>query len=237
VRERFGSWRGAPATVGPPPSLPHVDEPRVVLVDRPGAVQSALFVAQPLPPRSAPGFETRQVMNAVLGGLFTSRLNQNLREEHAYTYGVHSSAIATRTWGGWVATTTVETSVTAAALHELVGELGDVVGEVPRRPFTDAEVERAKAALIQRQAAHLVDARDIAYDFVTTFVEGLPGDYPARYAERIGAVRRDDAARAARDFLTPDRLLVVVVGDRQRVERELRAAWPHVETAHPSLLE
>ncbi len=237
VRTRFGSWTGA-AAMPPPPEPPPAAEPsRVVLVDHPGAVQTAIFVAQPMPARGAPGHEARLVMNAVLGGLFTSRLNQNLREEHAYTYGASSSVIATRTWGGWVAATTVEADATAAALREIAGEIGAMAGAAPRRPVTELEVERAKTALVHAQAARLADARDVAFEFVAAFAQDLPPDYPARYADLVRAVTRDEAARAAREHLTPDQLIVVAVGERQRFERDLRAAWPRVQTAHPSLKE
>jgi len=237
VRARFAGWdRAAPPPARSEP-LPAPEPTQVVLVDRPGTVQSALFVAQPMPARGAPGHEARLVMNAVLGGLFTSRLNQSLREEHAYTYGVSSSVIATRTWGGWVAATTVEASATAAALRAMVDEIDAVAGPTPRRPLTALEVERARSALIHAQAARLADARDVAYELLAAFAQELPPDYPARYAELVRAVSRDDAARAAREHLQPDRLIVVVVGDRRRFEGELRAAWPRVQTAHPTLTE
>ncbi|MBN2196219.1 MAG: insulinase family protein [Polyangiaceae bacterium] len=233
----LGAWRGAAPAPAPPPA-PNVGAPtRIFLVDRPDSVQSALFVAQPMPPRSAPGYEGRLVMNAVLGGLFTSRLNTNLREVHAYTYGVSSSLVATRSWGGWIAATTVETTATAPALREIVSELAAVTGPAPARPFTSLEVERAKAALVHAQAAHLADARDVAYDLLAAFVQDLPLDYPARYSRAVGAVTPDEARRAAAEHLTPDQLIVVVVGDRRRIEGDLRASWGRVETAHPSLCE
>lgn len=237
VRTRFAGWGRAAPPPAPEEPRPAPEPPQVVVVDRPGTVQTALFVAQPMPARGAPGYEARLVMNAVLGGLFTSRLNQSLREEHAYTYGVSSSVIATRTWGGWVAATTVEASATAAALRGLVDEIDAIAGPAPRRPLTEAEVERARAALIHAQAARLADARDVAYELMTAFAQELPPDYPARYAELVRAVSRDDAARAAREHLHPERLIVVVIGDRRRFERELRAAWPRVLTAHPTLAE
>jgi zinc protease len=89
----------------PPPKLDAPTAPRashVWLIDRPGSVQSSIFAAQGFPARSTPGHDARQVMNNLLGGLFTSRLNLNLREQHAYTYGVRSAALSTRGWGAFV---------------------------------------------------------------------------------------------------------------------------------------
>ena len=101
VERLFGSWQATP-----PPELPTIalpkppQKPRIVVVDRPGAVQTALFAAQLFPKRSDPGYVARQLLNSILGGLFTSRLNRNLREEHAYTYGAGSAAerAVTQAW-------------------------------------------------------------------------------------------------------------------------------------------
>lgn len=238
VQEHFGAWTapGGPPPP-PPPAKPPAPGPRVLLVDRPQVVQSAIFIALPLPPRQAPDHESRLVMNHVVGGLFTSRLNQSLREEHALTYGASSSVLATRTWGAWVAATSVETAATAQALREIRRELTAVASTPVTAPLTEFEVERAKAALIHEQAALLADARELARELASAYVLGLPADHPAHFAERVRQVTRDDAARAATAYLSPDPLIVVVVGDRGRFEGQLRAEWSIVESAHPALLE
>src|SRR6185295_18348894 len=98
----FGSLRAEVKPLPAPAAAPKLTQTRLLLVDRPDAVQTALFVAQPFPERKAPGYEAREVLNRALGGLFTSRINHNLREQHAYTYGARSQAIAARNFGAFV---------------------------------------------------------------------------------------------------------------------------------------
>ncbi len=238
VEASFGAWQAtAVAPSEAPPSEATPTRRRIVIVDRPGTVQSALCAVQRLPPHSAPGREAREVLNAVLGGMFTSRLNQNLREQHGYTYGAGSAAVATRDWGAYLVMTTVEAPVTQAAIAELVKELEAVSGAPPAHPVTDDELDRAKAALINAQAAHLESASQIADDAAQLFVHDLPLDYYATYSDRIGRVTRAEVNAEAHTHLTPDRLGIVVVGPRSEIESDLRSPQQTVETAHPSLLE
>jgi zinc protease len=189
VERHFSSWTGSPGAATPPPPLPAPEQrTRIVLVDRPGAVQSALFVAQPFPRRSVAGHEARLVLSGLFGGLFTSRLNQNLREQHGYTYGAYSRAIATRHWGALVMTTAVATDVTAPA------------------------------------------------DTAGLFAQQLPNDYYASFPQRLARLSRPAVERQARAQLRPEALVVVVVGDRQQVEAELRTNEVIVESATPQLV-
>jgi zinc protease len=238
VAAQFEHWK-ASGTVPPlpPPPEPAPPQRRIVIVDRPGAAQSALCVVQGLPPRSAPGHEAREVMNALLGGMFTSRLNQNLREQHGYTYGAGSAALATREWGAYLVTTTVEARATGAAIDEIVRELRTVADAAPARPITDDELDRAKSALINARAAHLESASVIAQDTAQLFVHGLPLDYYATYSDRIGRVTRAAVGTEARQHLAPEHLNIVVVGPQSDVEPGLHSPRQTVETAHPSLLE
>src|SRR5207247_6989322 len=93
IERLFGTARPAPQTTEPPFEPPKLERTRVVVIDRPDAVQTALFVAQPFPKRNEPGYEARELLSGIVGGLFTSRINQNLREKHAFTYGATSQPI------------------------------------------------------------------------------------------------------------------------------------------------
>lgn len=208
---------------------------RVALVDRPGAGQSAIFVAQRFPPRSAPGHEAREILNAALGGLFTSRLNHNLREKHGYTYGASSTAVATRHFGAWVAATTVEVDATASALTEIKRELLDLASGA--RPLTSVEIERGRTALVHVQAARLERTETIALDTAALFVEGLPIDYYASYLQTLATVTPASIEREIRQQLTPDALLYVVVGDRARVETSLRQGFGVLGLVPQTMLE
>src|SRR5690606_9592448 len=113
---------------------------RVVIVDRPGAVQSELRVGHVGVPRSTPDFFPLLVMNTILGGAFTSRLNLNLREKQGFTYGVSSGFAMRRSAGPFLVSTAVQTEVTAAAVTEILREVEGIRAE-PVRP---AELEDAR---------------------------------------------------------------------------------------------
>jgi zinc protease len=124
ISQAFASWRGklGASVKAEPPALP-LEKTRVVLVDRPGSVQSAIVALDPGPKRSDPGHEAREVVGRILGGLFTSRLNTNLREKHAYTYGAFARSVESRNWGALLVSTRVRTDATAPSLDEIFVEL------------------------------------------------------------------------------------------------------------------
>lgn len=226
---------------GAPPPLPPLELPprpaqtAIWLIDRPGSVQSALFVGQPFPERSAQGYEARQVMNNLLGGLFTSRLNSNLREEHAYTYGVRSLAIATRRWGAFISMSSVKTENTADALEQLTLELEELRQGSPN-PITNEELERSKTDLIHQLGASLEHVRRVLSDTGELYVDELPADYHQTYPARIRAVDRA-TAQAEAQRLEPQRLVVVIVGDAGQVRPLLEAKGLSAVAAPASLTD
>ena len=232
----FGTWKGAIAAEPKPVTLSAPAATKVVLVDRPGAVQTALFAAQLFPKRSDPGHEARLILSQVLGGLFTSRINQNLREKHAYTYGARSQAIATKSWGAFIVSTSVKTQVTAEALSELLNEIRAMKDPAAGKPLGDDELLRARADLVNSVGAHLEHNSRIADDLLALYIYQLKDDYFAKYANLIGAVDRNAVTREA-GGLTPDNLLIVAVGDRSVIETPLRSKGFKVESADPRTLE
>ncbi len=238
AEKAFGGWKGKSP---PEPSSKLALEPpkktRVVTIDRPDSVQTAVFVAQPFPSRDAAGYEVREVLNGVLGGLFTSRINHNLREEHAYTYGAHSDAVATRRWGAFLVQTSVETNVTADALRELLKELRRAKDPALGAPIEDREVSRAKVDLKNRLGAHLEQAGSVAGDLESAFTLGLQPDYFARYGETNARITTGQVAAEAKARLLPDRLLIVIVGDQKQIAGDLVKQGFAPEAAGPELTE
>lgn len=232
----FGRLPAATAPTLPPLKLvPAPASTKIWLVDRPGSVQSAIFAGQGFPERSAPGHEARQVMNNMLGGLFTSRLNLNLREKHAYTYGARSLAIATREWGALVAMSSVKTDTTADALEQIMLELAALRDDSPT-PVTEEELTRAKTDLVHQLGASLEHVSRILGDTGELYVDRLSPDYHARYPDLIsGLDKATIRAEAAR--LTPDRLSIVVVGDGKQVSPLLAAKGWTVEPAPAAFTE
>jgi zinc protease len=232
----FGTWKAPGAAEPKAPVLPAPAGTRVIVVDRPGAVQTALFAAQPFPKRSDPGYEARLILSEVVGGLFTSRINQNLREKHAYTYGARSQAIATRSFGAFVVTTSVKTQVTAEALSEMITELKAARDPALGRPLAEDELGRARADLVNSVGAHLEHNSRVADDLMTMYVYDLAPDYYSKYSSLIAGVDRGEVTRQAA-ALAPDQLLVIAVGDRSVIEGPLRAKGFRVESADPRTLE
>ena len=185
----------------------------VFLIDKPGAPQSSIRVGGIGVARSTADYFPLLVMNTVLGVPFTSRLMQNLRETHAYTYGAWSRFDMRREPGPFVAQAEVVAGKTDSALVEFMKELRAIRDTVPQ-----AELQRAKRYL-QLQLPSLFEATgDIAYQLTSLAVYNLPLDFYNSYVQRIDEVTQADVQRVAREYINPDRLSIVVVGDRKQIE-------------------
>ncbi|MFZ5892209.1 MAG: M16 family metallopeptidase [Myxococcota bacterium] len=212
------------------------EKTRVLLVDRPEAVQSAIVVVQPGAKRSEEGHEARQVVGRVLGGLFTSRLNMNLREKHAYTYGAFARPVEFRRWGALLASTSVRTDVTAEALDQIVLELKRVADPSLGAPLNDEEIGRAKADLVFSLGATLEHPARMAGAASSLFVESLPIDYQTRYSDLVRGLPREQIVASARGVKATG-LCIVVVGDRKKIEANLQKRGYALESAGPELSE
>lgn len=240
VERLFGRAPGATATAGAPTSASVNPEApaklKVLIVDRKDSVQSSIFAVQPFPKRSEPGFEAREIMSSLLGGLFTSRLNSNLREKHAYTYGVHGQALATRNWGAFYVATEVKSETTADSLYELLTELERAKDPKLGAPINDREAGRARADLMHSLGARLEHTSSLADSMGTLFTQQLPADYFTKYPALVSSIPTSEVAvQAAR--LTPQRMTVVIVGDRAQIEPSLKQRGYILETADPRLIE
>ncbi|HMA97450.1 MAG TPA: pitrilysin family protein [Polyangiaceae bacterium] len=217
-------------------TVPTQEATTVLVVDRPGSVQSALFVSQAFPKRVEPGHAAREALDNVVGGQFTSRINQNLREQHGYTYGARSLTLATRHFGLFAVTTSVETNVTAAAIVEILKELKQIQYPMPTRPIQSDELARARTGIIESLGAHLEDDHRLLGDFEQLFVFGFPTDY---YPQYLSQLRQLDVAALAEQTkrLTPDRMSVVVVGDLVSLRAQLETAKLTYSTAPAAWLD
>ncbi len=220
VESAFGSWK---ASGGAPPrvDLPAVSGPatRVVyLADKPGAAQSQIRIGTIGVPRSTPDFFPIQVLNTILGGSFTSRLNMNLREQHGYTYGASSAFDMRMSAGPFFAAAGVQTDKTADALKEFFKELTGILEPVP-----GDELARAKNYVSLRFPGAFETTGDISRRLEDMLVYHLPDDYYAKYVQNIQAVTSADVQRVARKYINPGRLIVVIVGDLKTIEAPVRA--------------
>jgi len=219
LAERFGGWAAgdvAPVAEAPAPA----GVPRTIyLVDKPGAAQSVFRIGQVGVPRSTPDYFALTVLNTILGGSFTSRLNQNLRETHGYTYGANSQFAMRRMAGPFLAASSVVTAKTDSSLIEFMKELRRIRDDtVPQ-----AELAKAKAYIALGLPSEFETTAGAAAQFRELLLYDLPLDYYATYIARINAVTADDVQRVARQYLDPDHFAIVVVGDRSRIASGLEA--------------
>ncbi len=220
LEANFGKWK--PAGTGrarPTLSTPGQPVARVVyLVDKPNAAQSQIRIGWIGVPRSTADYFPIQVLNTILGGAFSSRLNLNLREEHGYTYGANSSFDMRISAGPFAAAAGVQTDKTSESLTEFFNELNGIVKPVPAD-----ELARAKSYVALRYPGSFEAAGDISRRLEDALVFKLPEEYFSRYVQSIEAVTVADVQRVAQKYIAPDKFAVVVVGDKKTIEPGIRA--------------
>ncbi len=215
----FGTWTGSAPPVLEPHDVQRYTEPRVHVVAKADAPQSELRVGHITVPRPHPDYFPLVVMNAILGGLFSSRLNLNLREAHAYTYGCHSAFDWRRAASPFEISTAVETAVTADALREILEEFA----RIREAPVGGEELQLAVHYLDGVFPIRFETTAAVAGGLANVEIFRLPSNYFDTYRERIRAVTAEDVLRVARAHLDPRRLQVVVVGDPAAIVAPLRA--------------
>jgi zinc protease len=215
----FGEWGGPAAEAARVVVEPRSRERRLVVVDRPGSVQSEIRVGQVGLARSTPDYFPVTVMNAILGGAFTSRLNLNLRERQGFTYGVSSGFAMRRERGPFLISTAVQTEVTAPALTEIWNE----VEGIRSGPVRSEEVEDARNYLAGVFPLRLQTTDGVAARLAELALHDLPDDYFDSYRDRILEVGVADVERVAAEHLHPDEMAIVVVGDAEKILAPLQA--------------
>ncbi len=193
--------------------------PMLHLVDRPEAPQSELRVARIGVPRVHPEFFARTLMNAIFGGLFSSRINLNLRERNGYTYGAHAGFDWRRQAGPWTASTAVGTDVTAAAARELLAE----IRLMREAPVTVDELSLASSFLTGVFPLRFESTQAVASALASQAILGLPETYYDTYRDAISAVSAAEIQRVAASHFAPAALQMIVVGDAARLREELDA--------------
>jgi zinc protease len=219
VEESLGDWTGdAAKPVEASPTAAHKRR-GLHIISKPDAQQSELRLGCVYLPRRHPDYHTSVVMNAVLGGLFSSRINLNLREKHGYTYGAFSYLDWRRQAGPFVVSTAVQSEVTAPAAREAISEIEHI--RVER--ITEAELSLATSYLGGVFPIRYETTESIAGALATLVRYGLPDDFYDTYRDQVRAVNTDEVLRVARAHLDPSALQMVVVGDLERVREPLEA--------------
>jgi zinc protease len=214
--DALGSWTGPPTETPRPPQGQMINS-RVVIVDKPGMPQTALRVVQLGLQRSDPDFERLDLANTILGGVFSSRINMNLREAHGYTYGAFSSLSENRGQGPFLIGTSVRTDVTGPSIDEILKE----VHSMSDKPVTDEELRSAKEFTIRTLPAAFETTFNTAGTIATLYLYDLPPDYYVTLPGRVTTITAADIQAVSKKYLAPERMLVIAVGDRSKIEPQI----------------
>jgi zinc protease len=213
----FSSWERKPEPPHPKIDPQRFDSSRIYIIDRPQAVQSEIRVGHVGVPRSCADYFPLAVMNALLGGVFNSRINLNLRERHGYTYGARSAFSFRRLAGPFVVAAPVRNEVTRESVSEILAELRRIrTGDIEDRELSDT-----KNYLMGVFPATVQSSSDIAGRLLDMELYSLPDDYFDRYRETIAAVSAADIARVAEKYIDPDRAVIVIVGSAKQIREPL----------------
>ena len=219
LEKLFAGWKSGVvpkknlATVAP------LDKTTIYLIDKPGAVQSMILAGHLAPPRANPNEAAIDVMNTILGGAFTSRLNMNLREDKHWAYGAQTMVLGARGQRTFMAYAPVQSDKTKESLQEIDKELRAIIKD---RPVTDEEITKSKLNLTLSLAGERETKGAVLGDIAEINRYGLAEDYFTTYAQRVNALERKDISAAAEIVLRPTRMVYVVVGDRTQVEKGLK---------------
>ena len=215
----FGAWKPGDVPHKNLAAVPPREKPAVFIVDRPGSIQSVIVVGNLAPPKANPDEQAIEMMNKVLGGDFTSRINMNLREDKHWTYGARTSIPAARGQRPFWVSAPVQSDKTREAMQEISAELHGILGP---KPVTDAEFARVVTNQTLRLPGTWETQASVAGSLADIVSFGLPDDYCQTYPDRIRGLKRDDLCRAAGAVVQADRLVWVVVGDRAKIEAGIR---------------
>ena len=220
AEQYFGKWTGKASAAITLPPAPKLQPTHVVIIDKPGAPQTALFAYGIGVPAGSPDLQALQVANYTLGGAFASRINMNLREKNGYTYGASSQYAFYREGGPFIAGGLVRTNITGPAAKELMYE----IKRFPSTPPTEAELKEAKDARIQSLPGQFETTGAIAGSIANIFLYDRPLDYYATLPAKYRAVTAADVERVAKEDVHPDELVIVAAGDRAKIEDQLKTA-------------
>jgi len=218
----FGDWQ-APAAAKGSKTIPQVaaqQKPRVFLIDKPGAQQSLILAGLLAPSTTAPNNLNIETMNDAFGGLFSARLNMNLREDKHWAYGSYSFMSNAKGQRPYMLYAPVQTDKTAESAAELLKEAREVIGS---RPLTAAEITKVKDSSVRSLPGGYETIGAVAGALADNALYGRPDDYIATLKQRMEAQRDADVQAAATQIVKPDALTWVIVGDLAKIEAGVRA--------------
>jgi predicted Zn-dependent peptidase len=219
LEKTFGPWKseGMAPLVAAVPNAPQLKSRQIYIVDKPEAAQSQIRIGWVGVPRSTPDYAALQVLNTILGGAFTSRLNNNLREKNGYAYGASSVFDTRLSAGPFLATAAVQTDKTGEALKEFFNELNGILSPIP-----EEELNKAKNYVALGFPGEFETTGDMARKLEELVAYNLPDDTFTNFVAAVSKVTGPDLQRLAARYIQPDKMAVVIVGDRNVIEGPVR---------------
>ncbi|HEY0671960.1 MAG TPA: pitrilysin family protein [Longimicrobiales bacterium] len=223
IRSAFGSWKaGQPAK----PATPTMASKRAIyLIDRPGAVQSSMYIGAPTIDPSNPDYRALQVTNMLLGGAFGSRITRNIREDKGYTYSPFSTVNSRYRNAFWAEIADVTTNVTGASLKEIFAE----IDRLQQEPPSVTELKGIQDNMIGQYMMQGSSRGGIISLLRAINLHGLPESYINDYVKQVSAVTPQEVTRIAKQYIKDENFTIVVVGDRKAVEEQLKPYGAIVE--------
>jgi zinc protease len=216
------AWNASDSIITSPPATKAANARRIYVVDRPGSVQTQIFLGNITVTRTDPDYVPMVVMDRIVGGGASARLFLNLREEHGYTYGAYSMLVARKYAGPWFAEASMRTSATSGAMTEFMNE----INRIRDKAVPESELEEAKRAIVARFALSLEEPAQLLDYAITQKIYGLPADYWDTYPTKIMNVTAEQVQRVAQKYVVPDNLQIVAVGDASQIKPVLEKYGP-----------
>jgi zinc protease len=224
LEKLFQNWKSGEVPKKNVFTAPDRAGPEVYIVDRPGAQQSVIRAAFLTLPRANPHEEPIQLMNQILGGAFTSRINMNLREDKHWSYGARSTIMDARGQRMYVVHSSIQGDKTAEAMAEVQKEIRGIAGD---RPPTAEEFAKVQSNEVLGLPGWWETIDAVAASLTTIVQYNLPDDYYQKYPAKIAGMTVEDVRRAARQTVKPASLVWVIVGDKAKVDDSIKAlGWP-----------
>lgn len=217
IEKTFGSWQKGDVPAPKLPEVPKLQGLTIHLVDRPGSVQSNIIVLSDAPPRNNPDLPELNVVNATLGGGFSGRLFQNLREKHGWTYGSSSAFDYKKLAGNFQATAETRNEVTGPAVAEILKEITRIRDE----PAKEEEIALQRQYNVGNYLLSLENTARTAQRVQDIDLYGLPADFYKTYAKRMSVVTPAQVSELAKKYLTTENVAIVVVGEAKEIKPEL----------------
>ena len=217
LESAMADWNRSDVPAFTVPAAAPVEKMKIFLVDKPGAAQSEIRIGYPAVPRSTPDYFPLTVMNRMLGGQFTSRINLNLREKHGFTYGARSGFGFQKGAGPFTASAGVQTIKSDSSVQEFLNE----INLMHDKGMTEQELDFVKKGLVGNFALSFETSMQIAGALQNIILYGLPENYFNNYLQNIDRVSLKDVGRVSKQYLETSKMIVLVVGDLAQIKESI----------------